>query len=710
MPSASALFAWQLFVYHGIPENFTMISKPESDIIDTAACSVHQRSTRQMLADLSFSTKSKMAFLVVLAVAHVGITFWYAAPGPLLVDEAIYHWMAKSFSDSGKLDVWNGYEEIPSPELRHRYIRARGDKLFPQYPSLFAVLAFPFYRVFGFFGLFVMNALAFAGVVMLSFLVARKLFHDLDLALNSCLILILATFAWEYSQAAWPHAFGLLFVMGAFSLGMEAYCAPHRATAMVMAAACGAIGAIGLGMRLDGILVFPALILPFLFASPWRPLEALMVGAASIPALLPMAVINHIKFGVIDPFSYGEGPGVQVISPWPVAAAAAVVMVVWAGTRQVCRQALGRHYLMVLVATAGAVLLAFLLFTPAGLEIHRTISDAYICVVDVRALPADVVIAARTSGGGVIYVGAHKKALLQSMPYVVLLLIPLLRMTKPDKDFSALAVLFLTPLAVIGFYAYSFPFHDMGGLCLNTRYFLPMLPFVAILCAYAVRELQNTSEAPSCSVSTALIFLTVTVLFLLLTKRMASTLDDLEFPLLTLPLCMAGLLLVFLSVGQITTFRWAKAMSRASLGVAIGAMVWASLVALGYDYPAHRFARAVHFFFGQTLLKHIPSDSIVFADNMTFAASTSLIDKNRVRIAFPPQDKFRDFDRLLNFQLQAGRRSFALFNDKLWDRLKTTEMQRHFRITPVVEFHDFTLSEISFASTQQDAPAIDLGK
>ena len=649
-------------------------------------------------------TNVKIVILAVLVVAHVGITFWYAAPGPLSVDEAIYHWMAKSFSDSGSLDVWNGYEEFPSPELHHRYIRARGDKLFPQYPSLFSVLALPFYRVFGFFGLFVMNSIAFVGVAVLCFLTARKLFRDLDLALNSCLILILATFAWEYSQAAWPHAIGLLFVMGAFLLSTEAYLSSNRREAMLLAAASGAVGVIGLGMRLDGIFVFPALVLPFLFARPWRPVEAIMVGVGVIPALIPLIYINYIKFGVFDPFSYGKGPGVQVVSPWPVVTAAAVVVFAWMVTRPAFAQGLDRRIRIAGIALGGLGLLALLAFTPAGSLLFRTLVDAYVCVVDIRTFPKDFVVAVRSAGGGVLYVGAHKKALLQSLPYVVLVFIPMLRLTKPDKDVYALAALFLTPLTFIGFYSYSFPFHDTGGLCLNTRYFLPSLPFLAILCAYAIRELQNTSDLPRAGLWTLLVCTSMAAVFYVLTKIVAKDLNDQEFPLLVLPLVLSTLLLVFVTLSRTESLGWAKTAGRAALVVSIAAMAWAGIVALGYDFPAHRFARAVQHYYGQVLLKTVPADSILFADNKSFTASTAVIEKDRVRLAFPAEDHFQDFNRLLQFQLHAGRRSFALFHNSLWDKLKAGGMQRFYRIIPKVEFQHFTLCELAPAGGRQDTP------
>ena len=120
--------------------------------------------------------------------------------------------MARSFADSFSLSVWNGYEQFPSPELVLTQTKVYEGRLIPQYPYLSTVLSYPFYRLAGFQGLIILNAIAFVATVGLCFLIARKLFQDTSLALNACLILILATYAWEFSQAAWPHALSMLFV------------------------------------------------------------------------------------------------------------------------------------------------------------------------------------------------------------------------------------------------------------------------------------------------------------------------------------------------------------------------------------------------------------------------------------------------------------------------------------------------------------------
>ncbi len=133
----------------------------------------------------------------------------------------------------------------------------------------------PLVRLWGVFGLFVANSVAFLGLVAVCFAAAKRLSHDIDLALNACFILILATFAWEYSQAIWPHSVAALCVLSAFYLAITSYYSAAGRSVTLTAFSAGLVAGFGLGIRLDVVLIFPALVLPFLFARPWRPVRPL---------------------------------------------------------------------------------------------------------------------------------------------------------------------------------------------------------------------------------------------------------------------------------------------------------------------------------------------------------------------------------------------------------------------------------------------------
>ena len=108
--------------------------------------------------------------------------------------------MARAFAASGSLAIWNGYEEFPSPAFALSHILIHEGRLVPQYPYLTAVLNYPLYRLAGFAGLLLLNAIAYVATVGVCFLTARALFRDTALSLNACLILAVATYSWVKSR------------------------------------------------------------------------------------------------------------------------------------------------------------------------------------------------------------------------------------------------------------------------------------------------------------------------------------------------------------------------------------------------------------------------------------------------------------------------------------------------------------------------------
>ena len=143
----------------------------------------------------------KISILLALALVHIVISLFFIVPGYISIDEIVYHMATKNFAQTAGFELWNGYRASPSPEMYHSFFPPHQGRLVAMYPYLFPVLAAPVYRVAGFYGLFLVNAAAFLGVVLLCYGIAVRLLRDENLALNACLILALCTFAWEYSRS-----------------------------------------------------------------------------------------------------------------------------------------------------------------------------------------------------------------------------------------------------------------------------------------------------------------------------------------------------------------------------------------------------------------------------------------------------------------------------------------------------------------------------
>jgi 4-amino-4-deoxy-L-arabinose transferase-like glycosyltransferase len=613
--------------------------------------------------------KFKIYSLFLIAVAHILISLFTIIPGYLSIDEVTYHMMAKNFSESGGLEIENGYREYPSPELESKFIFARNGRLVSQYPYLYPILCNPFYRTWGYPGLFFINVMAFLGIVALCYAIAQKLFNNRNLALNSCFIFVLATFSWEYSQAAWPHATATLFLMAAFYIYICSFYAKTTQIAFSLALASGLVTGFAVGIRLDSIFVLPCLIIPFLFLKPWRPWLALAVCIGALPGLSILSATNYVKFGVLSLLSYGRSiessMGLSEIKRYlPFAGLGIVTFVIlWVLTRYPVASGLKRYKRPAIIA-AILLIVVLAMIPQVRNTVGKPLNGAYQLIVDLRIRDLDIKEGglSRSQGGGMVYIHGLKKSLLQSCPYLVVLLLPFLKIVRLDKEYMPLILLFLIPVVFTGFYSYHNAWH--GGLCLNLRYFIPILPFTSILSAYAWRELPGNLNWQWSRIS-LLIGLLTGFIFLFLFQR-AATIDQQEFPVLTVPLLLA-LLLIILLIIRIKFAEFNRYLvARTTVAIFFMAMVWSGLVAFLYDYPLACRFRQYNFNVADRAAKVV-----------------GLIERGRFRIANPYKDKFQDFPALAAFHLQKGHPVYAAFDTLQWEKIQERGLVDSFNVVPL---------------------------
>ena len=635
----------------------------------------------------AFDPKAAVVFSACLLAVVVAAGF--SAGGHINLDEAIYHLMARDFLATGGPRLWNGYAEFPTRELTFPAVRVHDGELVSQYPQLFAVLAAPFYYLLGYDGLFVLNALAFAGVVWLTFWLARRLFAAPGLALNASLILVFATFAWEYTQATLPHTLSMLWVLGCLCLAVSARKSDDARRSLRLALAAGLLAGFGVGVRLDVIFVLPALAAPFFFLDPWKPRHGFAVVLGTVPGLAVMAAFNHDKFGIASPFTYGlSEPGRTMNLGSYLAQAGAgglALLALWLATRSRLRPLIGERRLT--VGLLGASLVALALSTPLGWAVVSRFADGlYQLLIDFRI--RDLALAngglSRGASGSMIYMDGLKKSLLQSCPYLAALAVPLWAMLRRPADRRAIAWLFLVPATYLSIYGY-FAWH--GGSGLNLRYFLPILPLTSILTAYAWNALC-ADLAPWVRRAFPLLGSAVAALFVLLVLVPKQEIAAQEPYLLTAPLLMGGL--VILSAVAALACRSGAARAGRSLFALtmIVAMVWAGMVAFTYDLPKSFERRYYRHQFTQAVTPHIEPDSIVFsAPNGLLYGQLA---RGNVRVATPAYDDYHDLTALMRFHLDAARPVYlwleprsnpwlrtALERHGLWSRLRYHPVFEH---------------------------------
>lgn len=596
--------------------------------------------------------------LLLVSALTILAALAFTTGGHLNVDEGVYHLMVRDFAASGEFWLRNGYEEFPSAELAFPITPSHDGRLVSQYPLLYPILAAPLYALMGYKALFLINASALVGALWLTVWLARSLFPDKSIGAVAGVIFALSTYAWDYALAAMPHALSVLCVLAAVSFAVLALHRLEQRVSLLYALAAGLVVGLSVGIRLDTVFVLAALIAPFLFRVPWRPLHALAIVLGLLPGLFLMATLNEVRFNQFNPLSYGPGKAGNVASLLPYLALAAVgtsaLAAIWFATRPRFQPLLrdNRRLLMWLLVALGGVVI---LVPQVSALTWRLLDGVFQLVVDFRVRdpgwqePG----LSRAPGGGMVYLGGLKKSLLQSCPYLVSLAIPAWMLWRGPRSRPAIAMLFLVPLSYIGVYGF-FAWH--GGQGLNLRYFLPTLPFLAILTAYAWRELTDgfTNQWDRWF---AIVGLAILAVYAVVALPRRLELSEQETLYLSFPLVLSALLLglVLLHIAGVSAR--IHALKKLTVLVLCAALFWPRIVTFAYDLPASYRKREVRAEFAQTLASAMAEDSLIFVSSA--GPFFGLFEHPGVRIATPSRDDFEDFEAIARYHMAADRAVYA---------------------------------------------------
>ncbi len=622
---------------------------------------------------------------LLLLAGQIAVTARTSVPGYLVIDEVIYQWMTRDIASTGSVVLQTGYSETPSPELFHAlHMSVRNGSVYAQYPQLFPLLATPLYEKLGLYALIGVNSLAFLGVVALCWAIAWTLFRDARLAAGACLVLVLGTFSWEYSQHAWPHSIATLFSTAALLLGLRGLQSSGR-RAVMLALTAGVIAGLGMCIRLDVIFVVPCIVLPFLFASPSRFREAASVLVGTTPCLVALGAINSVKFGTWNPLSYGP---VAVDSSQRVPVSFGLILAVgvtvaWLISRPWFRSRFADLRLVSGILVIGAVV-AVAATPPLREELVEKTHTFSAFVVDLRLLPSETPMPAmqRSPRGAVMYIGAYKKALLQSTPYLVVLLLPFLRVIRFPGSSWRLAFLLQLPI-VTALALTAFSFH--GGLCLNMRYFLPIFPVTSILVAFVVQELAR--EVVSWPARGAVVFAVMAAAGVAFSVVWGSVDSDrveqviLRGPLLLAVVTAAAVLVSAFSRGALRGWT-----AKATVALIAAGLAWSGIVAFGYDLPHHRQQRVNNLEIGKRVVEQVPPQSFFFTVPY-IDPFMKLIEVPDVVIALPAQDGMRDLPHLVEHALSSGRRAFGVLRLADWQRATASSLNQY-RLRPLWSFEE----------------------
>lgn len=430
--------------------------------------------------------------LFPLFAAGFAVLVALTPPGFFSIDEVIYHAAAVAVARDGALTIENGYGLFGSQDLRVAFLIDGPGGLVPQYPAGTALLGAPFVAVFGVRGLMVLNALAALGVLAFTWSAARAMFPARRVAAIAVALTGGASFLAEYAAGVWPHAIAAFFVAGAVAFAARALSGDPRGSANQAVAAGFMVGA-GLLFRVDVVLILPAIAALAILYAP-RPVAMVLAGALGMaPGLALASWLNLRKFETWMPVSYGSdggGGGIDMTTYLPLAGVGLLGLAGLIAVRGV-RWTPGRR--AVAAAAVVAAIAAAVALGPGGGPVQAYLSGAYALVVDLTGLPRYKPGIWELMPGVVTFWGATKKALGLSLPWIgVLGALPFLLVLRRDRASGAERgwILFLA-IAVAVWTAPFFLRSWHGGLSSNLRYFLPILPLLAILSAWVWDRLRR---------------------------------------------------------------------------------------------------------------------------------------------------------------------------------------------------------------------------
>jgi hypothetical protein len=529
-----------------------------------------------------------------------------AIRGPFTIDEVNYLVTVVGLRE-GTLAVPGTEGLHPSKELfsfdPEAYGRIASAPVFSIAPPLYAPIALPF-LLLGWRGLVLLNTLSYLLTALIIFFMARHYAAKRQTPWIAAALTLFGGFAVEYSQGLWPHMLSVFLVTLAVFAARNVWEGGSPRTALI----CGLLMGVATGVREQNIILACIMGMTLLLFGAKKIISSAWFAlGASIP-LGSIAAFHFVRRGVFHPFPKVIALSDHLTQSVSGSSAASPLRMFWARV------------------------VDFSAFPP--------ITDS----IQSHFYKMDL------ASGVVLVGGVVKKALIQSSPWVALGLVILIlswstRSAESGNDRRILRILslFVLPFLLIMTLISG---ERLDGLCYNQRYFLEIMPLMALVLALA---LDWVSARPSAFIIGLIGSGVLFAMALMLPSRSLR-----EIALLRIPLALALLLVL------VWFFRSKERMAQVLLILVSCSVAWGLFVHVSFDLSASRMQRAKNAAKLEVLESTIPDHSALFAYWGAKDAAGPLVLSRDVVVLDVMADEGADAARLARELRLQNRRVFVL--------------------------------------------------
>ncbi|MBD3388249.1 MAG: hypothetical protein GF416_04145 [Candidatus Altiarchaeales archaeon] len=531
-------------------------------------------------------------------------------------DEVTYMLMADTIS-KGRLDIWNGADEMDSDELVFHATFKQGGRTYGVPSPMYQLLALPFYLALGVRGLILMNTFSFAGTTLVVYHMSKSLFESGRLAALTAVFYSIISYSMKYSLDLWPHMISVFLV--SLSAWLILRCRPWVA---------GLAMGFAVSIRYSNILLLGVLGAYALARSGRVKTVRFLLGSLP-PAAATLLMLRSIH-GTFSKTGYNPGQSIieylsADVKPYLLILAAAS-LISFAFARRMRGLRAGA------IAGLSCLLMLSILFTfeDPGFTDKAISSLRILCseVVDMQSHPDT-------------RVPHRKKSLLQASPILALALLapPILR---KRVGLSGVFLLY-APFSSLALFYSSYPLKH-GGSVMFMRYFLEAVPFLAIASAYALSSMARFGSVETTASKTGL----AVIVFTMLGPLQGLSADFAGFFLRFVPLTLAASLIV--SGAAAHHGRRCRRLFHAALILTVAYSISSNVV----DTTVTKKSKA---FVGETLedLDVLEEGSTVFVGEDTGFIAVGQLKKDRgIRLVQASIDGFNDSQRTMEHYVSSG--------------------------------------------------------